>query len=205
MKFPVISPEYPLILASASPRRKDLLRQVGLPFQAIPSHAMEESGSGDPGKVSCLLAQEKACRVWEREQNSWTLGADTMVVINNKILGKPQDKNEALDMIQQLSGREHQVVTGFCILAPSGENIHSESLTTFVRIRPLTGKEISAYVQTGEPFGKAGGYAIQGIGGFMVESITGSYSNVVGLPLCALVRALVSVGALHDFPCFFDV
>ncbi len=103
-------------------------------------------------------------------------------------------------MLRLLRGVEHSVVTGFCILDPSGKIAHSEAVSTLVRFKRLRQEEIDAYISTGEPFGKAGSYAIQGVGAFMVESISGSYTNVVGLPVCAVIKALISTGALKAFP-----
>lgn len=103
-------------------------------------------------------------------------------------------------MLSLLSGKEHKVITAFCLLNPTGEIAKAEAITTLVKIKRLTEDEIKAYVATGEPFGKAGSYAIQGIGTFMVESISGSYTNVVGLPVCALIKSLLSAGALKNFP-----
>ena len=123
-----------------------------------------------------------------------------MVVLGETILGKPKDHDEAQSMLFLLSGKGHNVVTGFCVLDPSGDIVHAEAISTLVKMKSLREEEIMAYVATGEPFGKAGGYAIQGIGSFMVESISGSYSNVVGLPLCALIRSLLATGALKNFP-----
>ncbi|MBC8466407.1 MAG: septum formation protein Maf [Deltaproteobacteria bacterium] len=198
--FPVISEQHPLILASASPRRKRLLIQMGLPFRVMPSNFDEKEMGGEPLRVSRALAEKKAARVYPLTDSSWILGADTIVVIKDRILGKPQDDAEARDMLRLLSGIEHSVVTGFCILNPSGKIAHSEAVNTVVHFKELVKEEIEAYISTGEPFGKAGGYAIQGVGSFMVETISGSYSNVVGLPLCAVIKALISTGALRTFP-----
>jgi len=200
MCFPVISKQHPLILASASPRRKRLLAQIGLPFRSIKSHVTEEDISGDPLKISRLLAEEKTSQVHPQTRNAWILGADTIVVIDKKILGKPQEKEEAKRMLNLLSGREHRVITGFCVLNPSGKVADSEAVTTLVQVKNLSEQEIGDYISTGEPYGKAGSYAIQGIGSFMIKTISGSYSNVVGLPLCALINALISVGAIKSFP-----
>lgn len=200
MCLPVISKQHPLILASASPRRKRLLAQIGLPFRSIKSHVTEEDISGDPLKISRLLAEEKAFQVHPQTRNAWILGADTIVVIDKKILGKPQEKEEAKRMLNLLSGREHRVITGFCVLNPSGKVAHSEAVTTLVQVKNLSEQEIGDYINTGESYGKAGSYAIQGIGSFIVKTISGSYSNVVGLPLCALINALISVGAIKSFP-----
>lgn len=200
MTIQTIDTEHPLILASASPRRKRLLEQIGLPFKCIPSQ-VDESGSGpSPEDLSLSLAFKKASQVRAGHGPAWVLGADTVVVVDHRVLGKPGDEREACDMLRQLSGRKHRVVTGFAILPPCGPAAHSESVTTTVRVRRLNETEIRSYVSTGEPFGKAGGYAIQGIGAFMVEAISGSYSNVVGLPLCSLVTALLQTGALKRFP-----
>jgi septum formation protein len=200
MDNPVISRQSPLILASASPRRKRLLTQLRLPFRSVTSHVCEEAPGEDPVNISRLLAEKKARQVYFSSRNAWILGSDTVVAINEKTLGKPADEMEAGRMLSFLSAREHKVITAICILNPSGETAHSEAVTTRVRFRRLTRQEIEDYVKTGEPFGKAGSYAIQGIGAFMVQSILGSYTNVVGLPLCALIQALLSVGAIKRFP-----
>jgi len=200
VKFSPISVRSPLILASASPRRKRLLKQIGLPFRVMTSRVNEANMDGDPEDICRILAEHKACRVRSKAEKSWILGADTLVAIENQVLGKPEDDEKARYMLRLLSGKEHRVITGFCILNPSGPIAHSGSVTTLVQVKKLTDKEIRAYIRTGEPYGKAGGYAIQGIGSFMVEAISGSYTNVVGLPLCALTKALVSAGALKKFP-----
>jgi septum formation protein len=204
-RFPIISAQNPVILASASPRRKRLLTQAGIPFRSVTSKTSEEGITGDPAQISRVLAEKKAAHVCAETGASWTLGADTIVAIDNRILGKPEDSEKAREMLLFLSGKEHRVITGFCILDPSATVAHSESVTTLVRFKPLSVKEIEGYIRTGEPFGKAGSYAIQGVGSFMVESINGSYTNVVGLPLCAVIKALVSVGGLECFPLAKDL
>lgn len=163
-------------------------------------HVHENTISGSPESMCCILAEHKASRVRPKARRSWILGADTLVVIEEEVLGKPEDKEQAIHMLRLLSGKEHRVVTGFCILNASGAVAHSESVVTRVRVKELSHQEINAYVRTGEPLGKAGAYAIQGIGSFMVEELLGSYTNVVGLPLCALIKALISTGALKNFP-----
>jgi septum formation protein len=200
MSFSAISTQYPLILASASPRRKRLLTQIGLPFRSVASQVTEDDQTVDPTRASLFLAEKKARQVYSSTRDYWILGADTVVSIDSDILGKPKDKEEARRMLFLLSGKKHRVITGFCILNPSGKPAYSEAITTTVRIKKLTEQEIDAYIATAEPYGKAGSYAIQGIGSFMVESISGSYTNVVGLPLCALIKALILVGALQCFP-----
>lgn len=200
MALPCITSRHPLILASASPRRRRLLRQLAVPFVVKPSH-IPETVDGRPPQALCRrLAKAKAGEVWTRSGPGWVLGADTLVVADGRILGKPADEKEACAMLSRLSGREHRVMTGFALIHPEGGCCHTEAVTTRVRFRELGTDEIEAYVRTGEPFGKAGGYAIQGIGAFLVEGICGSYTNVVGLPLCAVVKALCAAGALETFP-----
>jgi septum formation protein len=174
----------------------------------------EEGILGDPEHGACLLAEKKACAVYPRALGYWVVGADTIVVMDDMaphmpgshpdgsaiVLGKPENAAEAGNMLRLISGKEHRVITGFCILDPSGQIIHSEPISTRVVIKELTDKEIQAYINTEEPFDKAGAYAIQGIGSFMVKGISGSYTNVVGLPLYALIKSLISVGALKSFP-----
>jgi len=162
---------------------------------------MEEDTSADEPSFGTLrLAEEKAKSILPLPRPGWVLGADTVVVLDGAILGKPKDFNEALSTLSLLSGREHRVITGFCVLDPLGKPAHAEAVETLVRFRNLNRQQVEAYIATGEPFGKAGSYAIQGIGAFMVEGIAGSYTNVVGLPLCALIKALVAQGALRGFP-----
>jgi septum formation protein len=200
MIFRTISKDYPLILASASPRRKELLEQLGLPFAVLHSAVNEGDVSGRPEKVACSLAQKKAVWIHERGAEGWILGADTIVVTDHTILGKPEDEEDAGRMLRALGGRKHRVITGFSILSPEGREVHGEAVETRVSIKPLSDAEIAGYVATGEPLGKAGGYAIQGIGAFMVEGIRGSYTNVVGLPVYEMIKAFKKAGVLETFP-----
>jgi septum formation protein len=200
MKFQPISTDYHLILASESPRRKSLLRQVGLPFHVAPSQVEENQVNGKPSDQVSRLAEKKARAVYSEFRNRWILGADTVVVIGETILGKPHDHHDAESMLFLLRGKEHEVITGFCLLNPKGDVTQTEAITTLVKMKWLEADEIKAYIATGEPFGKAGSYAIQGIGAFMVESISGSYTNVVGLPVCAVIKSLLAAGALKEFP-----
>ena len=200
MTDPMISKKNPLVLASASPRRKRLLEQVGLPFRVVPGHVDENRVAEKPSIHARILAEAKARAASRTLKNHWTLGADTIVVLGDMILGKPASAREAEAMLWALAGKEHEVITGFSILNPAGSLVHAQEVSTRVSMRPLRREEINDYVATGEPFGKAGSYAIQGIGAFMVEAIWGSYTNVVGLPLCALIRALQEVGAITRFP-----
>jgi septum formation protein len=194
-----ISKDSPLVLASASPRRKQLLRQIGIPFRTMTSRVREDLLSRDPLTNARLLAEAKASAVIGKCEDSWILGADTIVVLGRAVLGKPSDEDEAFSMLRQLSGREHRVITGFCLVAPESKRPYSEAVVTRVTFKTLTKREILGYVATGEPFGKAGSYGIQGIGAFLVKGITGSYTNVVGLPLCALVNALLATDAIKEF------
>lgn len=204
MNFRTISNDYPLVLASSSPRRKRLLVQVGLPFRVLPGDVDENHGKGDdPEAITRLLAKKKALAVCEDAGAHWILGADTIVVLGDMILGKPADREEARSMLLALGGREHRVITGFCVLDPHSRPAHLEAVTTLVRMKGLSAKEIEAYIDTGEPFGKAGSYAIQGVGAFLIEAISGSYTNVVGLPVCAVIKSLAALGALENFPLSF--
>ena len=196
----VISAHRPLVLASASPRRKRLLDQLCLPCVTDPGNVREDHPGGTPSRMARELSVLKASQVRPRWKHSWVLAADTIVVCRDAILGKPVDADDAARMLRLLSGTHHRVITGFCLIAPGGATAHAEAVSTRVVFKDLGDEEIAAYVSTGEPFGKAGGYGIQGIGAFMVEAISGSYTNVVGLPLCALVKALLSTGALDRFP-----
>jgi septum formation protein len=195
-----ITQNYPLILASASPRRTALLQQIALPFRALESRVDEAPLKGNPVGRIRRLAEAKARAVWARSDRHWVLGADTVVLLGDLALGKPRDREEARSMLGLLAGKEHCVITGFALLDPSGEVVHSEEVSTRVNMKVLSDHEIEAYIATGEPFGKAGGYAIQGLGAAMVVGITGSYTNVVGLPICAVVQALIRAGALDQFP-----
>jgi len=195
-----ISKDSPLVLASASPRRKQLLRQIGIPFRTVSSRVREDLLSRDPLMNARLLAEAKAQAVTEKSGGNWILGADTIVVLDRAVLGKPSNEDEAFFTLRQLSGKEHRVITGFCLIAPDSKMSHSEAVVTRVTFKALTRREILGYIATGEPFGKAGSYGIQGIGAFLVKEIAGSYTNVVGLPLCSLVNALLSNKALKVFP-----
>jgi len=138
----------------------------------------------------------KARDVGKMHPDSWVLGADTVVYIDGTLLGKPKTREEALDMLRRLSGQEHSVLTGFSVLNVSKIKAERGAVETAVKVKFLSPVEMEWYVQTGEPFDKAGAYAIQGIGSFMVESIRGSYTNVVGLPVCEVMEVLARLGAI---------
>jgi septum formation protein len=186
-----------LILASKSPRRYELLKQVGLDFEVIPSRVIEDFVQKEsPQEHVIRLAKAKAIDVANVYPDRWVIAADTIVYFNGSILGKPKNREEAIGMLRCLSGQEHWVLTGFSVCHLRKKKGDREAVQTTVRVKTLTPPEMEWYVQTGEPFDKAGGYAIQGIGSFMIESIQGSYTNVVGLPLCELMQMLNRHGAI---------
>ncbi len=186
-----------LILASKSPRRRYLLEKAGLEFTVIPSKVDENSVilSAPDSYVKCL-AEAKAGDISNRYPDSWIIGADTIVFIDNTILGKPASRDEARTMLKRLSAKTHQVHTGYCICHKATDRIFSDSVTTDVSFKNLSEKEIDWYINSGEPFDKAGAYAIQGIGAFMVKRINGSYTNVVGLPVCEVLQYLIKEGVV---------
>lgn len=182
----------PLILASASPRRLQLLQSLGLTLKVAPSGIDEgDDPDTEPGALVKWHAREKAEAISRQHPRSWVLSADTIVVYRHTVLGKPVSAEEASAMLQKLSGREHQVFSGLCLRRREPTFLRLESFKTDVRFKPLSAAEINAYVQTGEPLDKAGAYGIQGMGAFLVESIHGSYTNVVGLPLCEALAWLL--------------
>jgi len=186
-----------IILASKSPRRRYLLEQAGLEFAIIPSCVDEGAlPLSAPEVYVKKLAEYKAKDVSETHPDSWVIGADTIVMVDNTILGKPGSSDEARKMLRRLSGRTHQVITGYCICCKAGKRIFSESIKTDVHFKALTDNEIQWYVHTGEPFDKAGSYAIQGLGSLLVKRINGSYTNVVGLPVCEIVEFFINEGVL---------
>ncbi len=190
-----------LILASQSPRRKYLLEQAGLTFSIIPSDFDESSVTmSDSDSYVRTLAEAKAVDISEKHPDCWVLGADTIVLIDSKILGKPGSENEARDMLKRLSGKIHRVLTGYCICCKYKDALFSETVKTDVHFKSLSDAEIEWYIQTGEPLDKAGAYAIQGLGTFLVKSINGSYTNVVGLPVCEVVEFLINAGVIRLIP-----
>ena len=196
-----------LILASASPRRRELLQFLGMDFQVLPS-AYDEvvpARHGDPEALACQLAREKARDVARHHSGALVLGADTLVVLGDRVFGKPADREDAERMLLALSGRTHRVVTGVALVERDTERTFAVS--TEVRFRRLHPVEVKAYVATGEPADKAGAYAIQGHGAFLIEEIRGDYTNVVGLPLTRLAmelrqlgRTVFGLGALEATP-----
>ena len=190
MKVPELKTK--IILASQSPRRRYLLERAGLSFDVIPSRLDEDSiSAATPDDYVRDLAQAKAVDVARLHPDSWVIGADTVVVAEGRILGKPASTAQARGMLRRLSGRLHQVLTGYCICRMSSGRVFADVARTDVLFKALTEAEIEWYIRTGEPFDKAGAYAIQGIGTFLVKRINGSYTNVVGLPVCEVVEFLI--------------
>ncbi|WP_229593401.1 Maf family protein [Pseudodesulfovibrio sediminis] len=182
----------PLVLASGSPRRKELLTDLGLDFKVHPS-TLDEPAPDEaelPLDYVQRMAEMKALDIARGYKTSTVLGADTIVVLGDWIMGKPKDASDALGMLSALSGRTHQVITGFCIVLPDGSVI-TKAVQTAVDMRTSTTAELKSYIATKEPMDKAGAYAIQGIGTFLVSGIRGSYTNVVGLPLTRVLEILM--------------
>ncbi|MGI9950881.1 Maf family protein [Moorellaceae bacterium AZ2] len=184
-----------LVLASGSPRRQQLLSQLGLQFQTVPS-SIEENGYDQLPPVDRVraLARAKAQDVARNLSEAVVVGADTLVVCGGRILGKPSSPAEAEAMLNFLSGKTHQVYTGVAVVAVPGEVSREAWECTEVRFRRLTSREIKAYVATGEPLDKAGAYGIQGLGALLVEGIKGDFFNVVGLPLVKTAMLLEEFG-----------
>jgi len=181
-----------LILASKSPRRRYLLEQAGLVFRVIPSNIDESSVAlSTPEIYARVLSEAKANDVARKYPDKWIIGADTIVLKEGAILGKPSSQSEARTMLRRLSGQTHQVLTGYAICCLTKQRMFSETIKTDVLFKNLTDEEIEWYIQTKEPFDKAGAYAIQGLGTFLVKSINGSYANVVGLPVCEVLEFLI--------------
>ncbi len=189
-----------IILASASPRRRDLLKNAGLRFEIIPSRIQEDafdaSNASDPGAYARTLAEAKVDDVAGSYPDAWVIGADSIVVIRDQILEKPVSEKDARRMLNLLSGNRHRVFTGYAVCRRSAGFRHSDAVVTEVVFKTLTQGEIEWYIHTPEPYDKAGAYAIQGLGSFMVRSISGSYTNVVGLPVCEVIDCLTRQGAL---------
>ncbi len=186
-----------LVLASGSPRRRELLADIGLDFEVVPSRAEEPvpTPGEQPTEYALRMAKLKTMEVAARYPGRTVLGADTIVVLNSWIMGKPANEADALAMLNALSGQTHQVITAFCLVLSNGET-SSRFVATEVDMRTSGEAELKAYIATGEPMDKAGAYAIQGIGTFLVTAIRGSYTNVVGLPLARVLEELLAAGVV---------
>ncbi len=184
-----------IILASKSPRRIELLRKIGLKFKVEASRYSEKLNPKlKPRALARILSAGKAKSAAARHKNAIIIAADTVVVLGKKVFGQPRSKTEAKKMLKMLSGRSHKVITGFIVMdTASGRKISGEEETK-VFFRKLSGEEIKSYVNSGEPAGKAGAYAVQGLGSLLVKRIEGDYFNIVGLPLCSLTEALKKIG-----------
>jgi septum formation protein len=203
-KIPIRLTPVTIVLASASPRRQELLRNAGIPFTVQPADINETPLAGESAR-DCAerLAREKALVVFQKRQRDYVLGADTIVVVDDVILGKPRDAEDAARMLRLLSGRTHAVITGVCVVGPvaSGQlpvasKTKTASETTVVTMCDLSDDEIREYIATSEPMDKAGAYAIQGIASRWITRIEGDYSNVVGLPVARVYAMLRERGAI---------
>ncbi|MBI5640772.1 MAG: septum formation inhibitor Maf [Nitrospirae bacterium] len=184
-----------IILASASPRRRDILGLTGLSFRVDAGDFEEVIDSRmEPGRLARHLSREKARSVAGRHKNAVIIAADTLIRARGKVFGKPRTKKEARDMLSTLSGRVHTVITGFSVYDTETNKCLSRSVETKVYFKRLKAKEIEAYIRSGEPMDKAGAYAIQGLGSVFIKRIDGDYFNVVGLPLSSLVDMLKRFG-----------
>ncbi len=209
-----------LVLASASPRRKELLERLGFSVKVIPSNVVEAREPDEaPESFVKRMARAKVLSVVDRLQTTlypdaevlrrgglhksadtplrWVVGADTVVVLGGEILGKPKDNKEAVEMLTRLSDQVHDVITGFCVFDLRKNKEGLQALVSKVKFKRVSTEEVERYVAAGESLDKAGAYAVQGVGSYLVEWIHGSYTNVVGLPLCQVVEMMQEMGA-HD-------
>jgi septum formation protein len=184
-----VPPAPPLLLASTSPQRRAILTQLGIPFDVVaPRYDEHDPAEADATELVCRHARGKAESVAGEADGRLVLGVDTTVVLGGRIYAKPANAADAERMLEELSGRTHAVVSGLCLIAPGWEVV--EAAATLVTFRALTPRDLAGYVASGEWEGRAGGYAIQGLGGALVERIEGDYLNIVGLPGALLVRLL---------------
>lgn len=186
-----------IVLASESTRRVDILRTLGISFSIIPPD-IDETRLRDetPREFVQRISYEKARKVGNHFPDKWVIAADTIVVLKGKVLGKPKNERDAFNMLCTLRGKWHRVITGYCVLNLLKNIVYRDVVETKVFVRHMTDEEIMRYIKTSEPMGKAGSYAVQGKGGYMVKEIKGSYTNVVGLPICEIAEALLSLGVL---------
>jgi len=191
------------ILASSSPRRRELLGSIGLRFDIIPSEIPEQRGQAEtPEEYVARLSREKARAVAEKNPSRWVIAADTTVALDDHILEKPADAEDAKRMLAMIAGHTHVVYTGVTLKRLDQNYLDTHVATSEVRMLPMTAHDIEWYVKTGEPLDKAGAYAAQGVGGMFIDSIHGSYTNVVGLPLALLFQMLRKAGIdpLYNHP-----
>jgi septum formation protein len=208
MRGRMISAKLPLLLGSQSPRRKDILESLRIPFTVLPADVVEDELSGEtPEAYLERIVLAKLAAVAERARGagrefSAILVADTTVVLGASILGKPRDVDHAEELLTALCGRTHQVYTRYAVAGaqPFARPSRERSVRTAVRLKAASRREIRRYAESGEGLDKAGAYAAQGLGSFLVESVEGSYTNVVGLPAAELVRDLIELGLLGEYP-----
>jgi len=190
--------ECKVVLASASPRRRELLNLIGIAHEVHPANLDETMRPREtPRRHAERLARDKACAIAQRDPDMITIGADTIVVIDRKVLGKPVDEADAARMLTMLSGRKHTVITALAV--SRGKELRSAVEEVKVKFRRLTDYEIEAYIATGEPMDKAGAYGIQGFGATIVERVEGDYFAVMGMPLVRLVGLLRDLGVTYRF------
>lgn len=184
-----------IVLATESQRRIDMLRTLGISFAIVPPHVDERRRKNEAPKDYVLrMAVEKANKVGRLFPDKWVIGVDTIVCLRGRIFGKPRDEEDAIQMLKTLQGKWHKVLSGFCIVNIQMEIEYKDLVQTKVFIKDMTDTEIMKYVKTQEPFGKAGSYALQGRGSYMVKEIRGSYTNVIGLPICEIAEVFLSLG-----------
>ena len=183
------------VLASSSPRRRELLSSVGLDFEVLPSHVPEEHQAGEaPEEYVARLSREKARAIASQHRERWVIAADTTVLLGDQLLEKPTHRDDAIRMLQTIAGQTHIVYTGVTLENASRNYSDTRVAESEVRMLPLSRADIEWYVDTGEPMDKAGAYAVQGVGAMFIDSIHGSYTNVVGLPLALLFQMLRKAG-----------
>lgn len=184
-----------IILASASPRRKEIFKKTGLKFRVDASNCDEKASPGlKPHEFAKFLSRAKAKDVARRHRDALVIAADTIVISGRRIFGKPGGEEQAREMLKTLSGKAHSVITGFTIIDTAGKKELSRSVETKVYVKRLDADEIEAYIRSGEPFGKAGAYGIQGLGAVIIKKIEGDFFNVMGLPLNVLAESLKKFG-----------
>lgn len=183
------------ILASSSPRRRELLTSIGIPFDVVPSHVPEEHQPGEaPEEYVARLSRDKAHAIAAKYPSQWVIAADTTVLLGDQLLEKPVDRADAARMLSLIAGKTHTVYTGVTLQRLDQQYCETRVAESEVRMLPLSPRDIEWYVETGEPLDKAGAYAVQGIGAMFIDSIHGSYTNVVGLPLATLFQMMRKVG-----------
>ena len=187
-----------VVLASSSPRRREILEKLGIMFDVIPSNADESDVAGSADETVMVLAKRKAESVADKLNNSLVIGCDTLVALENDVFGKPENTAQAEEMLSRLSGNTHRVLSGLCLIDTATGETRVSRDETFVSFRTLSPEEIRAYVLSGEPMDKAGAYAIQGGAGRFVSEVNGSYDNIVGFPSELFLREVRQMGILED-------